>query len=136
MRPRSFDRGNGGEHSGIAANSTGFNEAAIFRSRKRRGPKTSRPASARFNEAAIFRSRKHPVRRSAQRPESRFNEAAIFRSRKPDAVRFQDLRQFDASMRPRSFDRGNLVSPFVGATGVGGFNEAAIFRSRKRLGFQ
>ncbi len=58
MRPQSFDRG---KHEAAAVADPpqeGFNEAAIFRSRKgadsERGPEVDHC----FNEAAIFRSRK------------------------------------------------------------------------------
>ena len=87
MRPRSFDRGNG---------------RLAFQNRRR---------SARFNEAAIFRSRKRGVLRVPSRFDSGagFNEAAIFRSRKhhvlPTVEQTSDA--YHASMRPRSFDRGN-----------------------------
>ena len=39
-----------------------------------------------------------------------------------------------ASMRPRSFDRGNAVIFLVSVAERSCFNEAAIFRSRKHRG--
>ena len=83
-----------------------------------------------------------------------FNEAAIFRSRKPLLWLLSRARHpasmrprsFDrgnatilgcptvahsASMRPRSFDRGNVVLSADTCRAGPRFNEAAIFRSRK-----
>ena len=86
-----------------------INEAAIFRSRKRRRSPLDRGSEYRFNEAAIFRSRKPVAESASGTADSCFNEAAVFRSRKlvkVDGIGDAVLR---ASMRPRSFDRGNNV---------------------------
>ena len=106
MRPRSFDRGNRLTAALSGASSTSFNEAAIFRSRKRAWSSRSRSISRRFNEAAILRSRKQSTCRRRSILCGCFNEAAIFRSRKLEADDQIELRCL-ASMRPRSFDRGN-----------------------------
>ncbi len=82
MRPRSFDRGKSTTTRGSVRWGIGFNEAAIIRSRK---------------DQAI------PI--AAERCGDGFNEAAIIRSRKGTITRCRDLRP-QASMRPRSFDRG------------------------------
>ena len=82
MRPRSFDRGNDLQSCYPIGSCPGFNEAAIFRSRKRVGRYRLSNGMGRFNEAAIFRSRKQGATGTWEFIPDRFNEAAIFRSRK------------------------------------------------------
>ncbi len=83
MGPRSFDRGNCQFTANTAADGSGFNGAAIFRPRKRVRFHASRPRFLGFNGAAIFRPRKPHPPQMTQKP------------------------QRQASMGPRSFDRGN-----------------------------
>ena len=131
MGPRSFDRGKvmvpgakGGSPRSLqwgrdlsiaermrtlpscTQSESGFNGAAIFRSRKAGTAAATSPARTGFNGAAIFRSRKGHSKLQSAIPTSRFNGAAIFRSRKGGCSR---------SGRTRSRR----------------FNGAAIFRSRK-----
>ena len=87
--------------------SYGFNEAAIFRSRKPTIWAYHGCSISSFNEAAIFRSRKQRNGLDSSYQRSCFNEAAIFRSRKHPGPADEQLHGCDASMRPRSFDRGN-----------------------------
>ena len=60
-----------------------------------------------------------------------FNGAAIIRSRKYTSLGLQALDIYEASMGPRSFDRGNLAPIRPRGTRHQGFNGAAIIRSRK-----
>ena len=57
MRPRSFERGKQ-EITVLAGKSSGFNEAALFRTRKAAMQPPFRIAAHCFNEAALFRTRK------------------------------------------------------------------------------
>ena len=83
----------------------GFNEAALFRTRKGLGEYTLDRSPTSFNEAALFRTRKAGQPRRHLTTTLRFNEAALFRTRKaaPNDLAAHRCR---ASMRPRSFERG------------------------------
>ncbi len=86
-----------------------------------------------FNEAAIWKSRKcrkAPPHRD--RSTSSFNEAAIWKSRKFVGCRKLRLQATVASMRPRYGSRGNLaICLAIHSAMCFGFNEAAIWKSRK-----
>ena len=95
MRPRSCDRGRDG------------------------GSKINRDCPLSFNEAAVLRPRKGPWRavRAASR-RHRFNEAAVLRPRKAYALKRRGTLIGDASMRPRSCDRGRDDCLFAHALAV------------------
>jgi len=59
-----------------------------------------------FNEAAVFQPRKLDMVVKRLWKKFRFNEAAVFQPRK-HAVRAKESVGIRASMRPRSFNRGN-----------------------------
>ena len=106
MRPRSFDRGKGATGAWAAVATSGFNEAAIIRSRKASHGSGLVLAAQSFNEAAIIRSRKEIETQKIEARLPGFNEAAIIRSRKGLSAAPSTPRLLHASMRPRSFDRG------------------------------
>ena len=133
MRPRSFERGKSPRIKRLVRHSPGFNEAALFRTRKGvRSRAQWQGGSQRFNEAALFRTRKGSLPQpKQQRSPQRFNEAALFRTRKGHVAPNLLAGHACASMRPRSFERGKVViNPLIITISIR-FNEAALFRTRK-----
>ena len=109
MRPRSIDRGNACASSSCGPyRRRGFNEAPINRPGKCRTRVRGIPYVPRFNEAPINRPGKYYwADRGFNEEEYCFNEAPINRPGKYRQQLNANALQ-DASMRPRSIDRGNI----------------------------
>ncbi len=107
--------------------------SAIFRSRKRSCPAASRSAGDGLQWSSDLSIAETSNAGTLTLPvATSFNGAAIFRSRKQPAA-FAPVSTTNASMEPRSFDRGNGYRGSLGSACGRTFNGAAIFRSRKRL---
>ncbi len=66
------------------------------------------PGSSRFNGATLSRTWKHPVARRHLSTYTSFNGATLSRTWKPEGVA-RGTRRREASMEPRSAERGNTT---------------------------
>src|SRR5581483_5803124 len=111
---------------------TGFNGAALVRARKwgrRRAPPLP---PRRFNGAALVRARKYGWRSGGKDCQGTgFNGAALVRARKWVATGCDLLQVGEASMGPRSCERGNMRKSWSCGGGSPSFNGAALVRARK-----
>ena len=155
MGPRLFSRGNlAGPRRG-APPGTGFNGAATFQPRKCRGPARAAAVGPGFNGAATFQPRKLQASRDLRLRLGGFNGAATFQPRKCGGPMAQPLgidrlqwgrdfsaaeiwitnlsppRNFNASMGPRLFSRGNDWASAPRSIRFPRFNGAATFQPRK-----
>ena len=116
-----------------------FGNEGLFRSRPTQSelpPSYTNVAEAGFNGAAIVRSRKFDPGDRFGSGFRCFNGAAIVRSRKYPGDRADQSGQDDASMGPRSLDRGNLPPSIALPALESRFNGAAIVRLRKSRTFR
>ena len=116
MGPRSFNRGNVEEDWTDPA-VWRFNGAAVIQPRKLKTVPVSRCPYGGFNGAAVIQPRKRLESTSIVRSfVSSFNGAAVIQPRKRDCELLPLHSILQASMGPRSFNRGN--APKVGKRGL------------------
>src|SRR5437868_2987829 len=105
--PRSFNRGNDfmtghvGASVGASIGPRSFNRGNTSHHSRLR-----RPISG-FNRAAVFQPRKPPLTTAMPTWQLRFNRAAVFQPRKPAGKWIDAETSYEASIGPRSFNRGN-----------------------------
>ena len=86
----------------------GFNGAAFSRTRKPRAHRRIREADG-FNGAAFSRTRKRTSTKSGPRPIFLLQWGRVLTNAETDAARDALLVGSDASMGPRSHERGNAI---------------------------
>ena len=134
MGPRSFERGNLASLRWRRAHLPGFNGAALIRARKcHKNPQEDRPSYLRFNGAALIRARKWIAALMDGYLKSQASMGPRSFERGNDTGRGSCEPGNCASMGPRSFERGNGRPERYHAQWVAGFNGAALIRARKLL---
>ena len=87
-----------------------------------------------FNGASVFQPRKGGTSTSRAAMTIRFNGASVFQPRKDADSHDVATRPRDASMGPRSFNRGRSIGSLLVVLQWACFNGASVFQPRKAAG--